>query len=58
MTFKVRMTFILGYLLTGGRWREIDSFEKQSAYRDNPFAVLQNVAGLKNVPALAHGQTT
>jgi len=58
MIFKARMTFILEYPPTWGRWREIDGFEKQNAYRDNPFSVLQNTAGLKNVPALAHGQTT
>lgn len=53
MTFKVRMTFILEYPLTWGRWREIDGFEKQNACRDNPFSVLQNMAGLKKCACLS-----
>lgn len=32
---------------------EIDGFEKQTAHRDNPFSVLQNMAGLKKCACLS-----
>lgn len=40
------------YPLTWGRWRE-RGFEKQNAYRDNPFSVLQSMAGLKKCACLS-----